>query len=68
MSGVFREGHNKRPPRNREPMVFERRAYGWRKKLPLFAGAILLVMLAAGWAFKADALPMPEHALHKAAS
>lgn len=55
MVGVFREGHNKVPPRNRGPINFGPPPSPWRKRAPLVAVAALAALLAAGWAIKANA-------------
>lgn len=63
MAGVFREGHTKRPPRNRGRIVFEDQIKQRRKRLPLLALGGIAIALAAGWALKADAHPGDrEHA------
>jgi hypothetical protein len=57
MAGVFREGHNKRPLRHRGRMVFEEPVSPWRKRMPVIGLAGLAIVLAAGWAIKANAHP-----------
>jgi hypothetical protein len=57
MAGIFREGHNKRPARNRGPMIFEDQTSPWRRRAPFIAAAALALALAAGWAIKANAHP-----------
>ena len=64
MTGLFREGHNKRPPRNRAPLIFEEPSSPWRKRGPLIAVAGLALVLAAGWAIKASAHPGAEQRVH----
>jgi hypothetical protein len=64
MVGVFREGHNKRPTRNRGPINFEPPPSLWRKRAPLVAVAALAALLAAGWAIKANAHPGSEQHVH----
>jgi hypothetical protein len=61
MTGVFREGHNKRPLRNSR-VVFGPPPSPWRKRAPLIAAAGLAVVLAASWAWQANA--HPGHAAH----
>jgi hypothetical protein len=56
MAGTFKEGHNKRPLRNRGPIQFGPPPSPWRKRAPLIAVAALAIA-AAGWAIKADAHP-----------
>jgi hypothetical protein len=64
MVGVFREGHNKVPPRNRGPINFGPPPSPWRKRAPLVAVAALAALLAAGWAIKANAHPGSEQHVH----
>jgi hypothetical protein len=64
MAGTFREGHNRRPARNRGPMVFEDRVSPWRKRAPFIAVAGLAIVIAAGFAIKANAHPGPQHHVH----
>jgi hypothetical protein len=64
MTGVFREGHNKRPPRNRGPLVFDEPGSLWRKRKALVAVAGLAIIFAAGWAIKASAHPGTEQHVH----
>jgi hypothetical protein len=64
MTGTFREGHNKRPPRNRGPIIFEDQVSPWRKRVPAIALTGLAIVLAAGWAIKASAHPGPGQHAH----
>jgi hypothetical protein len=59
MAGTFKEGHNKRPPRNNGPIVFGEPVSPWRKRVPLIAAGVAIV-LAAGLALKANAHPGGE--------
>lgn len=65
MAGTFREGHNKRPPRNRAPINFGTPINPWRKRAPLIAAAgIALALAAVGWAIQADAHPGRAQHVH----
>jgi hypothetical protein len=64
MVGVFREGHNKRPGRNRGPINFGPPPTPWRKRVPLVAAVAVAVVLAAGIAIKANAHPGRENHVH----
>jgi hypothetical protein len=64
MAGVFREGHNKQPPRHRGPMTFGPPPSPWRKRAPLIAVAGLAMAIAAGWAIKANAHPGRTQHVH----
>lgn len=57
MAGTFRAGHNKPRPRNRAPIQFGPRPSPWRKRAPLIALAGVAAIVAAGWAFQANAHP-----------
>jgi hypothetical protein len=64
MAGTFREGHNKRPPRNRGPISFTPPPNPWRKRAPIIAIIGLAIVAAAGWALKAEAHPGPRQHAH----
>ncbi len=65
MAGVFREGHNKRPPRNRGRLIIEDQVRPWRRRAPIIAtAAAIAVVLAAGWAVKAYAHPGQASHVH----
>jgi hypothetical protein len=64
MVGVFREGHNKTPPRNRGPINFGPPPSPWRKRAPLVAAIAVAVVLAAGVAMKVNAHPGGEQHVH----
>jgi len=54
MAGVFREGHNKRPSRRREPLVLGPPANPWRKRAAIGI-PLLFALLAAALLFSNDA-------------
>ncbi len=57
MSSMFRAGHNKPRPRLREPIRLDAPSNVMRKRVPILGLAALAVILAAGWAMRADAHP-----------
>lgn len=54
MAGVFREGHNKRPSRRREPLVLGPPVSPWRKRVAVGI-PLLFALLAAALLFSKDA-------------
>jgi hypothetical protein len=64
MAGTFKEGHNKRPPRNRGPLFISEPVNPWRRRAPIIAAAGLAIVVAAGFAIKANAHPGPERHIH----
>jgi hypothetical protein len=63
MTGVFREGHNKRPLRRSGPLVIGPPANPWKKRA-VIAIPILFVALAAALFAAKDVSAHPGHAKH----
>jgi hypothetical protein len=64
MAGTFKEGHNKRPPRNNGPIVIDEPGRLWRKRAPIIAAVSIAALLAAGFAIKANAHPGAQNHVH----
>jgi hypothetical protein len=60
MSSMFREGHNRPKPRLREPLRLDPQPKSSRKRGPILGLAALAVVLATGWAIRANAHPGPH--------
>jgi hypothetical protein len=63
MAGTFREGHNKRRPRNQAPLFTERKAKS-RWRLPLLALGGIAIVAAATFAMDANAHPGGRDHVH----
>jgi hypothetical protein len=63
MTGVFREGHNKRPMRRNEPLIIGPQANPWKKRATIAIPILFVALVAALFANK-EASAHPGHAKH----